>query len=293
VITVSLVALVSLARFTFPLFTSRFGRFSVTPDVATSGVWLGVLYASAVLRLLLPMLLRNTAIPVDELLSRDRRKPIVYLRSFAKEQAKAGLMKWTRFVRGSLDAPKGIYMFSRAFGEVGDGERVRVMRLLRTRRSRFDEQLIFAHAMSAEGPYIAIGRPGGCFSNMDLGAAKKYVSDDEWQATILQWLSQCAGVVVEAADSDGLGWEIGQVLRIVPPTCVLVICPHTEQEYRRFTRAYGMLFVKGLPEARPKSRLLTFDGSWEPIELKNVDQCVAASLEPFFRQIRRRNSVGS
>lgn len=287
-----LVVLVSLARFTLPLFTSRFGRFSVTPDAATSVTWLGIMCASVAAHRFLPVCLKNVHPSADELLRRDRRRPILYLRSFAKEQAKAGWRRWTATVRRCLEAPEGYYLFSTVPGDMSYGGRARVMGVLHTMRSRFDEQMIFADAISEVGPYIALGRPGEHLNNMDLGAAKKYVSDDEWQPTVLQWLSQCAAVVLDAADSEGLAWEIREVVRIVPPTCVLIVCPHTNEEYGRFTRECATLFPKGIPNARPRSRLLTFDGSWEPCELKNVDLCAALSLEPFLQHVRSRGPVG-
>jgi hypothetical protein len=43
-----------------------------------------------------------------------------------------------------------------------------------------EEQL--AMVMNEIGPFIAIGRPGEQWP--ELGAARMYVGDDEWQATI-------------------------------------------------------------------------------------------------------------
>jgi hypothetical protein len=71
----------------------------------------------------------------------------------------------------------------------------------------------------------------------------------------------------------------------------LIICPHTDSDYRVFSKAYAHLFPKELPKERPSSRLLTFDENWLPRELPNVDKELTGSLQPFFEQVQKRNVV--
>ena len=73
---------------------------------------------------------------------------------------------------------------------------------------------------------------------------------------MVDWLNKCIAVVVEAADSASLGWEIEQIIKMVPPTCVLIICPHTDSEYQSFSDAYKNLFPKRLPDFRPRETLI-------------------------------------
>jgi hypothetical protein len=77
---------------------------------------------------------------------------------------------------------------------------------------------------------------------MDLGAAKKFVSDDEWQHVVIQWLSICAAVVLEAGDSDGLLWEMRQIVKRIEPTRLLIILPFEEEDYEAFRRCTAGIF---------------------------------------------------
>ena len=208
----------------------------------------------------------------DELLSQDRRKPVVYFRSFEKELKKGRFRGVTlsQFVNIDVD---GFYMFSK---NPKPGDPLTPNPFFKRRsafgasRSVVDEQMLFAPAFDGIGPYIALGRPTENCRNVDLGAAKKYVSNEQWRDAVIFWLNNCAAVVVEAADSASLGWEIEQITHCMPPTTLLIICPHTEKEYQAFVNAFERFFPRGLPAKRPKSRLLTFDKIWLPKELKKT-----------------------
>jgi hypothetical protein len=164
-------------------------------------------------------------------------------------------------------------------------DRTRRGRAIGSARTPFDEQMVFAQAFERIGPYIAIGRPSEGYRDMDLGAAKKYVADDEWQDVVRHWLKECAAVVLEAGHSAGLGWEIDQVVLLVPPRRVIVMCPYTDDEYQAFVQAHSRRFPLGLPMTRPASRLLVFNSSWCARELENVNRNASETLAPFFAQV--------
>ena len=128
---------------------------------------------------------------------------------------------------------------------------------------------------------------------MDLSAAKMYVSDAEWQNVVRDWLGRCAGVVLEAGDSSGLGWEIQQVALLVPPRRLLLICPISDAEYESFLRVYSGFFPLGLPSTRPRSRLLIFGDDWRSRELHNIDFDASKTLEPYFAQLRKTDAIGA
>lgn len=285
----TLVAIIAILRLTAPL-VSIGGK--IAPTVYFS--WIGVLFVAAMLVKVLPALIGGVLPSMDEVLARDSRRPILYLRSFEREQSKTRL-------RGALlpylqkDLFEGHYMSSGTGGnrymssamraDSFFGGRLNAHGILRADRRAFDEQLVFAHAFGAIGPYIALGRSTENDQDMDLGAAKKYVSNDEWQSEVERWLNKSAAVVVESADSAGLGWEIQRVVEMVRPTTVLVICPFADQDYVAFVERHGDLFSQGLPRDRPRSRLLMFDGCWRPIPLQSVDSDAARTLAPFFAQV--------
>ncbi|MDA1315396.1 MAG: hypothetical protein O2968_18865 [Acidobacteria bacterium] len=120
---------------------------------------------------------------------------------------------------------------------------------------------------------------------MDLGAAKKYVANDQWQEVIRLWLEECAAVVLDAGGSAALGWEIDQVVLLVPPQRVIVMCSYTDDEYKSFVQAHSRRFPLGLPRRRPTSRLMVFDSAWRARELANINQNASETLAPFFAQV--------
>jgi hypothetical protein len=217
----------------------------------------------------------------DEILARDPRPPILYLRSFNRELDKATvkgrLQHWRNLMSGEA------YLFSLFPGKIFYGSRS-LTHALGSWRSPFDEQMIFADVFSRLGPYIAIGRPSEYFENMNIGAMKKYVGDDEWQHVILQWLSKCAAVVLEAGDSDGLSWEMEQMVKLTQPTKVLIILPFQDKDYDDFRHYTARIFPRPLRDIKASSRLLMFSSDWCPIQLTNFDYTLADTLEPFFEQ---------
>jgi hypothetical protein len=284
-----LVSLIAILRLTAPLL--HIGSNIALP---TYYIWIATLFLATVSIKVLPALIGSVLPSADEVLASDPRKPVLYLRSFEKERSKTGL-------RGALlpyfqrDPFEGHYMSSGAAGNKytaplthGDsffGGRVSARGILRADRRANDEQLIFAHAFGAIGPYIALGRPGETYQDMDLGAAKRYVADHEWQAEVERWLKHSAAVVIESANSMALGWEIERVVELVPPTAVLIICPFRDGDYDAFVQRHGRRFPHGVPRDRPRSRLLTFAHDWQPVALQSVESDVRQTLEPFFAQV--------
>lgn len=190
-------------------------------------------------------------VSADNILAKDPRPPILYLRSFNKEMEKAtfvGRMSWWWH---STELQEGHYAFSVESGLSQHVERDITNKqdalkmvgaiigeflktapfafknrvLLHSKRIDALERKVFADLFNRLGPYISIGRPTETFGNMDLGAAKKFVSDDKWQDTIIQWLSKCVAVILEAGDSDGLSWEMRQLVERYEPTRLLIVLP--------------------------------------------------------------------
>jgi hypothetical protein len=61
------------------------------------------------------------------------------------------------------------------------------------------------------GPYIAIGRPGD--NTKAFGAARVYLDDSVWQQQVSEHISRSRFVVLFLELSEGLLWEIEEVLR--------------------------------------------------------------------------------
>ena len=116
---------------------------------------------------------------------------------------------------------------------------------------------------------------------MDVGAAKMYITDEEWQSTVLNLLNSIAAIVLEAGDSEGLLWEIEQITTHIPARKLLIILPASDMEYQAFRTFAEHAFPMSLPKEWVRSRLLIFEDDWTPIELENVNFSLAAALAPF------------
>jgi hypothetical protein len=72
----------------------------------------------------------------------------------------------------------------------------------------------FEEAMSAWlsdfGPFIAVGEPGE--SLPQVGAARAYLSKDEWQSAVQGWISQASFIVMIAGASEWVRWELRQIM---------------------------------------------------------------------------------
>lgn len=115
------------------------------------------------------------------------------------------------------------------------------------------------------GRLIAIGKPGEALPA--LGAAREYVSNDQWQAEVSRLMGAAALVVIHLGRTEGVWWELQAALRSLPARRLLVKLPPSGW-LRRRTRsaAYARLGEtvkdgcgKELPADAPKSDYLYLD----------------------------------
>jgi hypothetical protein len=107
-----------------------------------------------------------------------------------------------------------------------------------------EQQLAFA--MSKLGPFVAIGRPGEALP--ELGAARLYVSDDEWQDTVTALMSQAQLVIMRAGESEGFWWEVQRAEQLVRPERLLFLIPYGEKQYEIFRQRAQKYLPCHLPE---------------------------------------------
>jgi hypothetical protein len=117
-------------------------------------------------------------VAAHDALRADNRAPILYLRSFDHD---------------------GTTLPGRATGEP----------LFMTLEERISRSL------GSLGPFVAIGKPGE--SLPELGAARMYVEDNDWQKAVDGLVAQAQLVVIRVGTSKGVQWEIQTALRNVAP----------------------------------------------------------------------------
>lgn len=163
------------------------------------------------------------ALGADEAMRRDPRPPVLYLRSFADDgEALLGAPSaWMR--RGAnLAAP-------------------------------VNAEQEMAEILDAVGPVVAIGKPGEPLP--ELGAARLYIADDQWQAKVQELMRMASLVVLRVGSSPGLLWEIEQSLAHLPRQRLVfallggsVVAPAL---MARLAPVLGPSFEDALPQALP------------------------------------------
>jgi TM2 domain-containing membrane protein YozV/alkylhydroperoxidase/carboxymuconolactone decarboxylase family protein YurZ len=165
------------------------------------------------------------ALDADQAMARDPRPPVLYLRSFADD------------------------------GAALIGEQPSLMRLGAAVTALVTPEQEMADNLDAVGPVVAIGKPGE--SLPELGAARLYVSDDEWQAKVRELMALASLVVVRVGSSPGLLWEIEQALAHLPRQRLVlallggsVVAPALVE---RLTQTLGSAFTQVLPQVAPRA----------------------------------------
>lgn len=86
--------------------------------------------------------------------------------------------------------------------------------------------------MKEVGPFVAIGRPGEPLP--ELGAARVYVGDTEWQDRVRQLMSSAQLVVLRGGGTAGLQWEVQNVFANVSPERIVFLLPYDPEQYEVF-----------------------------------------------------------
>lgn len=176
-----------------------------------------------------------STLTAEELLASDHRAPVLYLRSFRDEDQTAS------DISGRLATMPS------------------------------SEEEVLAAVMNEMGPFVAIGRPGEDLPQ--LGAARTYVGDDEWQHKVEDLLKAAQLVVFRAGSTPGYWWEVERAARMVPAQRLVFLLPFrdaaefdaqfrkdAEQRLQRKLPPYPARrrFLSGAPSATVQS-LLYFD----------------------------------
>jgi hypothetical protein len=203
---------------------------------------------------------RFNAKTADEIKRQDLRPPVIYLRSFKDDQ------------KGSMVTPMGgltvIFpsyvteeeQIATAINKIGPflaigqpGEPILDLRDIQNNASLTDKQKKRAEIwrrlkLAAQmGPLVFLMPRDKVLP--DLGAARAYVGDDEWQNTVKDLLSQAQLVVLRAGETDNLLWEVETVARAVKPEKIIFLLPFkNERSYNVFRQKVSAFFPKPLPE---------------------------------------------
>jgi hypothetical protein len=192
-------------------------------------------------------------------LAKDRRAPVLYLRSFEDED----LIDPTLSSLFSIHA----FRFRPPFVQ-----------------HRYEASL--TDTLRQLGPVVCIGKPGEVYP--EIGAARVYVSEDNWQDVVKYFLAHSAAVVFTVGRTKSLWWEINTALSIVPPERLLFFFPHAEKRELRqsLLRKYWAFLGLGLVtrkmltrmEAERQARYQLFRDRTQSVLGKNLPATLDTSL---------------
>ena len=132
------------------------------------------------------------------------------------------------------------------------------------------EEEVLAKILREVGPFVAIGRPEDKLP--PLGAAREYLPKGPWKPAVRDLLDEARMVVLVSGETEGLAWEMQEVVkRVVPARVVALVTddPAAYDSFRSIATAAGGLSLPAFPPAsdhRHKAGqftgLIRFDANW-------------------------------
>ncbi|SOD73535.1 hypothetical protein SAMN05892883_2826 [Jatrophihabitans sp. GAS493] len=139
----------------------------------------------------------------EQVMQRDQRKQLLYLRSFRDDR---------------VSMPTHFSLFN-PLSYVFDWNRV----------EPYEEFL--ARALWRNGPVLAVGRPGE--RRAPLGAARVYYPDEAWQSAVTNLIQSSELLVVTMGRTAGLSWELAQLKSLGALGKAIVLVPPTAGDLTR------------------------------------------------------------
>jgi hypothetical protein len=154
--------------------------------------------------------------------------------------------------------------------------------------STYEEHL--ARALGEVSLFVAIGRPGEPLPQ--LGANRIYIDDDHWQAEVQKLMNRATIVIMTVGSSEGLKWEIQEIVRAVSPQRLLLFVPPIPTRpgepsvrrylYDRYRRLADGILPMPLPDVIGEASFIFFATNWAP----QVVQPPKVPLSLGFRRLR-------
>jgi hypothetical protein len=143
----------------------------------------------------------------SELLARDRRPPVLLLRSFSVDYCLKQPWYNPNFA-DERNREKPWYKWTQPFPEIVG--------------QSFDEFL--SPVLSELGPFIALGNPLDYLPSR--GSSKTYARDHVWENVVLEYLSKARYIFLVEGETQHLKWELEQIRRHCDPSrCFLLTMP--------------------------------------------------------------------
>jgi len=179
--------------------------------------------------------LRRCAPRAETLLRYKRRRPILYLRSFATDTGADDWEASSMFLGWFLGWPPETYERS------------------------------LAKAVSRVGPVVAVGQPGERLP--PHGAARLYVrADEDWKRVVADLVRESDLVIMRIGQTRGFWWEFEHLVASTDPSKVVIYLPHTDHgDLYSYFRGRAVDHVRHEFPLSPGSAMFVgFDAGWKP-----------------------------
>ena len=162
----------------------------------------------------------------DDVLSVDKRPPILFLRSFSDDDH-------VKFLQSS----QSLFDFSLESRLAGHYSRI--------------------------GPFIAVAAPGR--ETDSIGAARAALTDAEWQGQVADWMKSARTIILMAGVSHWIGWELRQIVERGYTGKLIVVFPELRRRgKRKFQWSYLFFAAPSDAPARLEAVRGAFCGTpWE------------------------------
>jgi hypothetical protein len=135
----------------------------------------------------------------------------------------------------------------------------------RLQHSSYSQEEQMVAVLARIGPVVGIGRPGEELP--ELGAARDYVSDDEWKAWVLSTMRRAALVVFRAGDTEGFWWEVATAFRELPRQRIAFLIPQDANAYQSFRSGIASCLDPELPTTLPPVKWFVRDTAYGITEI--------------------------
>ena len=121
------------------------------------------------------------------------------------------------------DDPRPPVLFLRSFQD----DRYKLMERVRVAGVPINQPLRMEEALAVRfhdfGPFLAVGEPGEGLPQ--LGAARAYLSDDQWQAAVVNWIRGSRLIAMLCGPTHWIHWEMQNIIRFKRLDRVLLLLP--------------------------------------------------------------------
>jgi hypothetical protein len=139
------------------------------------------------------------------------------------------------------------------------------------------------------GPFVAVGSPRDRLA--PFGAARIYLSDDEWQENVKLLVEAAAAIVLKPEGTDGVRWELNLIANSFDLRRLLILVPNSRFGPTSFIKVKNLLSAQlgiSLPETDKSGDAFMFDNDRKPILLSIQEN--GSGLEPFAVQTNALNN---